>query len=163
MEPGGNRALGIGKRSLRSQGHVTGNVTPIGSGRTPAGRISGFSSLPASGWHFDETTGAGETDHFKSAQLGIDGGFRAAILHSTGQYHKGGPDSGFFFMVVADPVKDVEVESEATSFCVLERAQAIGDFQTLLTLGRRAYCLHLDSPRRSKDLMSVLLKIVEDL
>jgi len=98
-------------------------------------------------------------------QLGIAStvGFGPRYLHSTGQYHKGGPDTGFFLMVTAEPTKDVEVDSEAKSFAVLERSQAIGDFQALLSLDRRAYGLHLDSPRRSKDLISTILKIVEEL
>ena len=98
-------------------------------------------------------------------QLGLAStvGFGPRYLHSTGQYHKGGPDTGFFLMVTADPTKNVEVNSEAKSFAVLERSQAIGDFQALLSLDRRAYGLHLDSPRRSKDLMSAILKIIEEL
>jgi hypothetical protein len=98
-------------------------------------------------------------------QLGIAStvGFGPRYLHSTGQYHKGGPDTGFFLLVSAEPIKDVEVDSEVKSFAVLESAQAIGDFQALLSLGRRAYGLHLDSPRRTKDLMSTILKIIEDL
>ncbi|MEJ2551785.1 MAG: bifunctional transaldolase/phosoglucose isomerase [Anaerolineales bacterium] len=98
-------------------------------------------------------------------QLGIAStvGFGPRYLHSTGQYHKGGPNTGFFLLVASDPVKDVTVESEAKSFAILERAQAIGDFQALLSLNRRAYGLHLDSPRCFKDLMNVVLNIVEDL
>ncbi len=90
-------------------------------------------------------------------------GFGPRYLHSTGQYHKGGPDTGFFLLVASDPIKDVAVESEAKSFAVLERAQAIGDFQALLSLNRCAYGFHLDSPRRLKDLMNAVLNIVEDL
>ncbi len=90
-------------------------------------------------------------------------GFGPRYLHSTGQYHKGGPDTGLFVLVASDPVRDVAVDSEAKSFSVLERAQAIGDFQALLSLNRRAYGLHLDSPRRFKDLSNAILRIVEDL
>jgi transaldolase/glucose-6-phosphate isomerase len=98
-------------------------------------------------------------------QLGIAStvGIGPRYLHSTGQYHKGGPGTGFFLMVTADPTRDVEVDSEAKSFAVLERAQAIGDFQALLSLDRRAYGLHLDSPRRMKDVLRAILNIVEDL
>jgi len=93
-------------------------------------------------------------------QLGVAStvGFGPRYLHSTGQYHKGGPDTGFFLLVTADPIKD-----DAKSFAVLERAQAIGDFQALLSLNRRAYGLHLDSPRRIKGLMDAILNIAEDL
>jgi transaldolase/glucose-6-phosphate isomerase len=98
-------------------------------------------------------------------QLGVAStvGFGPRYLHSTGQYHKGGPDTGFFLLVASEPIKDVSVDSESKSFAVLERAQAIGDFQALLSLNRRAYGFHLDSPRRFKDLMDTILNIVEDL
>ncbi len=73
-------------------------------------------------------------------------GFGPRYLHSTGQLHKGGPDKMVFLIVTADPAEDVPVPRAAYSFGVLERAQALGDLQALLHLGRRAYNLHLSSP-----------------
>ncbi|NIS83537.1 MAG: bifunctional transaldolase/phosoglucose isomerase [Anaerolineales bacterium] len=90
-------------------------------------------------------------------------GFGPRYLHSTGQIHKGGPNSGLYLIVTAEPKVDVEVPEEGITFGVLERAQAIGDLQTLISLRRSAYGLHLDSPRRFRDLMSATLTAVEML
>jgi glucose-6-phosphate isomerase len=85
-------------------------------------------------------------------------GFGPRYLHSTGQLHKGGPNSGVFVIVTADGAEDLPVPGEAYSFGVLEAAQAIGDFQALDRLGRRALLLHL--PRRDP---ALLQRITEKL
>jgi glucose-6-phosphate isomerase len=72
-------------------------------------------------------------------------------LHSTGQLHKGGPNTGVFVIVTAEPDADLPVPGEPFSFGVLERAQALGDFASLGREGRRAVHLHL--PRRDPDLL----------
>ena len=72
-------------------------------------------------------------------------------LHSTGQLHKGGPNSGVFVIVTADVAPDLQVPGEPYSFGVLELAQATGDFESLNRTGRRA--LHLHLPRRDPDLL----------
>jgi glucose-6-phosphate isomerase len=64
-------------------------------------------------------------------------------LHSTGQYHKGGPDTGLFIIVTADDEVETAVPDAGYSFAVLKRAQALGDFQALAAHGRRAIRLHL--------------------
>lgn len=64
-------------------------------------------------------------------------------LHSTGQLHKGGPNNGVFVVVSADPTSDLPIPGEPYSFGILERAQALGDFESLNRAGRRALHLHL--------------------
>ena len=73
-------------------------------------------------------------------------GFGPRYLHSTGQLHKGGPNTGVFVIVTADVTEDLPVPGETYSFGVLAAAQAVGDFQALDRLGRRALLIHL--PRR---------------
>jgi glucose-6-phosphate isomerase len=73
-------------------------------------------------------------------------GFGPRYLHSTGQLHKGGPNTGVFVIVTADAAEDLPVPEEAYSFGVLEMAQALGDFQALDRLARRALLVRL--PRR---------------
>ncbi|MBM3120789.1 MAG: hypothetical protein FJZ97_01225 [Chloroflexi bacterium] len=75
-------------------------------------------------------------------------GFGPRYLHSTGQYHKGGPDCAAFVLLTADRSTGVAVPGMGVSFNVLQRAQAIGDLQALLALGRRAWCFHFDSTER---------------
>ncbi len=78
-------------------------------------------------------------------------GYGPRYLHSTGQLHKGGPNSGVFMIVTADAAPDLPVPGEPYSFGVLELAQATGDFESLNRTGRRAVHLHL--PRRDPDLL----------
>jgi hypothetical protein len=67
-------------------------------------------------------------------------------LHSTGQLHKGGPNTGLFLVVTADPDQDIEIPEMHTSFARLERAQAVGDIKALLAKARRVSHVHLRDP-----------------
>ena len=74
-------------------------------------------------------------------------GLGPRFLHSTGQLHKGGPDTGVFVQVVgeaADGAGDVPIPGEAYGFGALEHAQADGDLVTLRERKRRAGRVRLD-------------------
>ena len=73
-------------------------------------------------------------------------GYGPRYLHSTGQLHKGGPNSGVFVLISANAREDVPIPGELFSFGTLELAQAIGDFASLEATGRRAVHAHLPSP-----------------
>ena len=70
-------------------------------------------------------------------------GYGPRFLHSTGQLHKGGPDSGVFIQVTAADARDVEIPGEPYTFSTLKQAQALGDFRSLATRGRRAVRVEL--------------------
>ena len=70
-------------------------------------------------------------------------GYGPRYLHSTGQLHKGGPNTGVFLQVVGDDVKDLEIPGERFTFGVLKQAQALGDFQALRNHGRRVLRVQL--------------------
>jgi glucose-6-phosphate isomerase len=70
-------------------------------------------------------------------------GFGPRFLHSTGQLHKGGPDSGIFLQLTADPEKDLPIAGWEETFGTLIAAQALGDLTALQRRGRRAVRLHL--------------------
>jgi transaldolase/glucose-6-phosphate isomerase len=70
-------------------------------------------------------------------------GFGPRFLHSTGQLHKGGPDTGVFLQITADPGTDIDIPGQGMSFGVLERAQALGDLEALMARGRRVIRVHL--------------------
>jgi glucose-6-phosphate isomerase len=70
-------------------------------------------------------------------------GFGPRFLHSTGQLHKGGPDTGVFLQLTTDPSKDLPIPGWDESFGTLIAAQALGDLQSLQRRGRRALRLHL--------------------
>ncbi len=83
-------------------------------------------------------------------------GFGPRFLHSTGQLHKGGPDSGLFLQITADPTEDLEIPEQSMSFGTLERAQALGDYEALSVRGRRILRLNLPSPKNINLLVDAL-------
>src|SRR5687768_11398034 len=70
-------------------------------------------------------------------------GFGPRFLHSTGQLHKGGPDTGVFLQLTAEPSKDLPIAGWDETFGTLVAAQALGDLTSLQRRGRRALRLHL--------------------
>jgi glucose-6-phosphate isomerase len=85
-------------------------------------------------------------------------GFGPRYLHSTGQLHKGGANSGVFLVIAAEPATDLPIPGEPFSFGTLEMAQAIGDFQSLDRTGRRALLV-----RMSKREPALLRRIAAEL
>ncbi len=75
-------------------------------------------------------------------------GFGPRYLHSTGQYHKGGPNRGLFLQLVGHDPVDVAIPGQPYSFSVLKRAQARGDLAALRAHDCRALrvCLGDDVP-----------------
>jgi transaldolase/glucose-6-phosphate isomerase len=71
-------------------------------------------------------------------------GYGPRYLHSTGQLHKGGPNTGVFLQIVGDDPKDIPIPGERFSFGVLKQAQALGDFQALRNHGRRVLRVQLE-------------------
>ena len=71
-------------------------------------------------------------------------GFGPRFLHSTGQLHKGGPDTGVFLQLTADPSRDLPIPGWEESFGTLIAAQALGDLASLQRRGRRALRLHFN-------------------
>jgi hypothetical protein len=70
-------------------------------------------------------------------------GWGPRFLHSTGQFHKGGPESGSFLQITADVAEDLPVHGKPYTFGQLATAQAAGDRQALTGRGRRLVWLHL--------------------
>lgn len=64
-------------------------------------------------------------------------------LHSTGQLHKGGPDTGLFLLLVGESDDDLEIPGENYGFSTLHKAQAMGDFNALDHRARRALRIEL--------------------
>jgi glucose-6-phosphate isomerase len=74
-------------------------------------------------------------------------GFGPRFLHSTGQYHKGGPNTGRFIQLVDRPAGDLQVPGRDYSFATLIAAQAAGDAEALEAKRRRVVRIGLDGPR----------------
>ncbi|MCI4364879.1 MAG: bifunctional transaldolase/phosoglucose isomerase [Thermoplasmata archaeon] len=78
-------------------------------------------------------------------QLATTLGYGPRFLHSTGQLHKGGPNTGLFLQLVDTPEKDLDVPGAGYTFGQLIRAQALGDYQALRQKGRRVLRVDLGS------------------
>jgi hypothetical protein len=65
-------------------------------------------------------------------------GYGPRFQHSTGQFHKGGPNTGVFLQVVARDAVDAPIPDAPYTFGTLKAAQALGDLQSLHAHGRRA-------------------------
>jgi hypothetical protein len=79
-------------------------------------------------------------DHHKVA---VTSGYGPRFLHSTGQFHKGGPNTGHFIQFTKDDVEDTPLPGKSYSFGVFRNAQARGDKETLLAHHRRVIRIHL--------------------
>ncbi len=72
-------------------------------------------------------------------------GFGPRFLHSTGQLHKGGPNSGVFLQITSDDANDLDIPGQRCSFGTLKAFQAQGDLAVLAERGRRVLRVHLGS------------------
>ncbi|HEU4514575.1 MAG TPA: glucose-6-phosphate isomerase [Nocardioidaceae bacterium] len=73
-------------------------------------------------------------------------GWGPRFLHSTGQFHKGGPAVGVFVQITDEPREDLPVPGRDFSFGTLVAAQAAGDANVLAEHGRPVLRLHLTDP-----------------
>ena len=72
-------------------------------------------------------------------------GLGPRYLHSTGQYHKGGPNTCVAIVITADDRTQTPIPEAGYSFSVLKRAQALGDVQALAAHDRRVVRLHFEN------------------
>jgi transaldolase / glucose-6-phosphate isomerase len=85
-------------------------------------------------------------------------GYGPRFLHSTGQLHKGGPDSGLFLQLTAGHQRDIPIPGQPFTFGILNDAQSLGDLQALQSAGRRVARIHLGS-----DAEADIMKLVDQL
>lgn len=70
-------------------------------------------------------------------------GYGPRYLHSTGQLHKGGPNTGIFLELVDRMTPDLAIPGKPFSFGTLANAQAAGDLQSLRAHDRHAILVQL--------------------
>lgn len=70
-------------------------------------------------------------------------GWGPRFLHSTGQYHKGGPRTGIYLQITDDPKSDLSIPGREFTFGSFIAAQAAGDAHVLEEHGRPVLRLHL--------------------
>jgi glucose-6-phosphate isomerase len=73
-------------------------------------------------------------------------GWGPRFLHSTGQYHKGGPKQGVFLQLTSDFATDLEIEGRPFTFGTLIQAQAAGDANVLKDNGLPVLTLKVSNP-----------------
>jgi hypothetical protein len=77
--------------------------------------------------------------------IAVTAGYGPRFLHSTGQLHKGGPNSVVAVQLLANSRREhVLVPDKAYDFATLITAQAIGDRESLIAHGRRVITIALD-------------------
>ena len=124
-----NRVLAEGGTSVEA-----GDFASLLDGLAPPSYLAIMGYLP----YDDETDAA--VARLRAALIERHGvattwGYGPRFLHSTGQYHKGGPPTGRFLQLVHDADLDLEVPGESFGFRRLISAQADGDLQTLRSHG----------------------------
>jgi transaldolase/glucose-6-phosphate isomerase len=82
-------------------------------------------------------------------------GFGPRFLHSTGQLHKGGANTGVFLQLVDTPMNDVPIPETDLTFGRVIASQALGDYLALKERGRRVMRIDL-GPNRAKGLATVI-------
>jgi glucose-6-phosphate isomerase len=88
-------------------------------------------------------------------------GYGPRFLHSTGQFHKGGPPVGRFLQLLHDGPQDVEIPGAPYTFTTLKNAQAAGDLETLRELKLPAERIRLHGDNPASALRSLTAKIKE--
>jgi transaldolase/glucose-6-phosphate isomerase len=76
------------------------------------------------------------TDVRAATWLATTAGYGPRFLHSTGQYHKGGPPTGVYLQIVQEDARDAEIPGAGHGFSVLKQAQALGDLEALRSRSR---------------------------
>jgi transaldolase / glucose-6-phosphate isomerase len=90
-------------------------------------------------------------------------GYGPRYLHSTGQFHKGGPKTGRFLVLIHDGPDDVAIPSRPFGFRTLKNAQALGDLETLRAHDLPAHKLRLDGELHAADAIDALTARVRGL
>ena len=91
-------------------------------------------------------------------------GYGPRFLHSTGQYHKGGPNDGLFLQLTADDSADAPIPGKPYSFGTLKKAQALGDLEALRKHNRRIISVHMgkDVPKALENLKKAFAEALSD-
>ena len=119
--------------------------------------VAVLSYLPASS---EVETRVGEiregirTHHRTASTFGVG----PRYLHSTGQYHKGGPNTALAIVITGEDDTSTDIPEAGYSFTVLKRAQALGDVETLAAHGRRVVRLHVSNGATMQTVESVFAR-----
>ena len=91
----------------------------------------------------DAALAGGRRTIAETTQVPTTFGWGPRFLHSTGQYHKGGPATGVYLQITTAPHQDLNIPGRDFTFGDFITAQAGGDAQVLADHGRPVLRLHL--------------------
>jgi glucose-6-phosphate isomerase len=94
----------------------------------------------------------------KRIQRPVTFGWGPRFLHSTGQYHKGGPKQGVFLQLTYLPQADLEIPGRPFTFAELIRAQANGDANVLAAEQLPVLSLELSNPLEA---LEILVRVIQ--
>jgi glucose-6-phosphate isomerase len=123
----------------------------------PGDYVAFLSYLPASGDLESAITGIRRAIRTKTRAASTFG-VGPRYLHSTGQYHKGGPTTPLVFLITGEDQTQTQIPGAGYSFSVLKRAQALGDYETLTAHGRRAVRMHISGD----DPADILIRLFDE-
>lgn len=86
-------------------------------------------------------------------------GYGPRYLHSTGQYHKGGPNNGLYIVLTAEDAIDPAIPGMGATFGQLKMAQALGDIGALKDNDRRVVHIHM----KTTDVETALSQLKSEL
>src|SRR3954447_21343651 len=132
-----NRVLSEG-----SQGLEEGSLSELTDGLEPPAYLAIMGYLPYSA-ETEERVARLRAAIMERYHVATTWGYGPRFLHSTGQFHKGGPPTGKFLQLVHDGTDDLEVPGQPYTFRTLIDAQADGDLQTLREHGLTAVRVRL--------------------
>ena len=92
--------------------------------------------------------------------LPVTFGWGPRFLHSTGQFHKGGPLNGKFLQITGESDLDLAIPEKSFSFHDLLMAQALGDGQALSSRELPLLRIHLKNrPLGISEIIAALKKL----
>jgi transaldolase / glucose-6-phosphate isomerase len=152
------------------------SVYAQGAERTVAGTLARFLAQRRNGDYVammayltespenDRALGAIRLRLRRATHLATTVGYGPRFLHSTGQYHKGGPNTGLFLQLTADDAADAPIPGAPYTFGIFKQAQALGDLEALRKHGRRVIRIHLgaDVPRGLAELDRAVAAALRD-
>ncbi|MGY2001919.1 glucose-6-phosphate isomerase [Blastococcus sp. SYSU DS1024] len=101
--------------------------------------------------HRDARAAELRTSLARRTEQAVTFGWGPRFLHSTGQYHKGGPQVGVFLQLTGALDEDLPVPDRPYTFGMLQAAQAAGDRKALADRDRPLLHLHLTDRKAGID------------
>lgn len=93
----------------------------------------------------------------KRTQRPVTFGWGPRFLHSTGQYHKGGPKQALVIQITGEHGHDLEVPGRPFSFGTLINAQAQGDANVLMENGLKVVSLKFEEPLAGLEMLTKVI------